>query len=77
MDITTNDDEDLRIHNNSKLNKFIRESDFVFFLAFDVGGAKYLSKHKDTFRFIQNNIKIMSNTFDVLRETKKTIYICF
>jgi len=71
MDIVENNDEDLRIHNNEKLNKFIRESDFVFFLAFDVGGAKYLSKHQDTFGFIQNNIKIMSNTFDALREAKK------
>tara|TARA_R110000851_G_scaffold6661_1_gene26666 strand:+ start:4480 stop:5307 length:828 start_codon:yes stop_codon:yes gene_type:complete len=71
MDIAENNDEDLRINNNDKLNKFARECDFVFFLAFDVGGAKYLSKHQDTFTFIQNNIKIMSNTFDVLRETKK------
>tara|TARA_R110000851_G_scaffold333498_1_gene514109 strand:+ start:760 stop:1587 length:828 start_codon:yes stop_codon:yes gene_type:complete len=71
MDIIKNRDEDLRIHHNHKLNKYVRESDFVFFLAFDVGGAKYLSKYQNTFNFIQNNIKIMSNTFEALRDSKK------
>ena len=71
MDIVEDSSEDLRTINNEKLEKYIMESDFIFFLAFDVGGAKYLSKYQDTFDFIQNNAQIMSNTFQVLKDFEK------
>ena len=49
----------------------VRKSDFVFFLAFDVGGSRYLSKYQHTPEFIENNLLIMTNTFAVLREYEK------
>jgi len=45
--------------------------DFVFFLAFDVGGSKYLSEHDSEYEFIHNNISLLKNTFELLREHKK------
>lgn len=44
--------------------------DFIFFLAFDVGGSKYLAKYQDSFDFIQNNSKIMVNTFGWIKERR-------
>jgi nucleoside-diphosphate-sugar epimerase len=46
----------------------MRKSDFVYFLAFDVGGSPYLEKYQDSFKFIQSNLRIMLNTFEILRE---------
>jgi len=63
FDIVRKTSEDLRIADNEELIKCMKDSDFVFFLAFDVGGSKYLKKYQNTFSFIQNNIEIMSNTF--------------
>ena len=71
FDITEDLKEDLRIYDNPLLQKKIEDSDFVFFLAFDVGGSRYLKQYEKTFSFVHNNIKIMSNTFNVLEQTKK------
>jgi len=71
LDIVEDKAEDLRLAHNELLLKYAAQADFVFFLAFDVGGAKYLSKYQDTFNFIQNNIQIMSNTFEILRHLQK------
>lgn len=59
---------DLRIPNI--LDNLLTEIDFVFFLAFDVGGSLYLKTYQDSFEFISNNIKIMNNTFDSLGRHK-------
>ena len=56
----------LIILKNILLEKHIRAADFVFFLAFDVGGSRYLSKYQHTFEFLHNNVKLMSNTFELL-----------
>lgn len=56
---------DLRVQHI--LNSLLPDIDFVFFLAFDVGGAVYLKQYQDSFDFISNNMKIMANTFDSLR----------
>jgi len=71
FDIVRNDLEDLRINNNKILEQAIRDTDFVFFLAFDVGGSRYLSKYQHTFDFLHNNIKLMSNTFEFLKKYNK------
>ena len=63
--------QDLRIDKNYILEKHIRDCDFVFFLAFDVGGSRYLSKYQHTFEFLHNNVKLMSNTFELLQKYKK------
>ena len=52
------------------------DSDFVFFLAFDVGGSRYLKKYQHTFKFIDNNARMLAGAFEYLAEYKKTIYIC-
>lgn len=70
-DIADDVTQDLRIANNPVLDQLVNDSDFVFFLSWDVGGSVYLSKYQDTFEFIQNNLKIISNTFEVLHKYNK------
>ena len=41
-------------------------ADFVFFLAFDVGGSRYLSKYQHSHGFMRNNMELMANTFEAL-----------
>ena len=64
FDILSNPKNDLRKPGILDLNGI----DFVFFLAFDVGGSVYLKKYQDTYKFISNNIKIMNNTFASLKK---------
>lgn len=71
FDIERNIDEDLRIYNNQLLEEKIQQCDIVHFLAFDIGGAKYLEKYQDTYSFISNNMKIMINTFDLIKKYNK------
>lgn len=70
FDVAANEEEDLR-YNLPLLTQRIQESHFVFFLAFDVGGSRYLSKYQHTFDFINNNIKLMDNTFSALQATPR------
>jgi nucleoside-diphosphate-sugar epimerase len=70
FDIADNINEDLR-KPSTQLNEAVCACDFIFFLAWDVGGSRYLAKHQDTFDFIQNNLKIIVNTFDVINQYKK------
>lgn len=67
FDIENSPEEDLRIKNNEKLIDMIKKSDFIFFLAFDVGGSKYLSKYQYSFDFLNNNILIMENIFNLIK----------
>ena len=63
--------EDLRIPNNKFLINAIEKSDFVFFLAYDIGGAKYLKDYQNTFQYIHNNVRIMKETFEILEVYQK------
>ena len=63
--------DDLTIIPCPDLEYQIKESDFVFFLAFDVGGSHYLKKYQHTFGFINNNARILANVFDLLGKYKK------
>ena len=56
---------------NAELHRQIMRSHFVFFLAFDVGGSHYLKKYQHTFRFLNNNTRMMANVFGLLSEYKK------
>ena len=56
---------------NTYLRNAIMESDFVFFLAFDVGGSRYLKKYQHTFDFVNNNTRLMANAFGLLEQYKK------
>jgi len=71
FDIVRSIEEDLRIHNNHRLENAIADSDFVFFLAFDVGGSRYLKKYQHTYDFTDNNIRLMSNTFNAIKKHNK------
>jgi nucleoside-diphosphate-sugar epimerase len=71
FDLVNNNSEDLRINSNRKLLSYIKKTDFVFFLAFDVGGSVYLKKYQNSYSFLMNNISIMKNTFEVLYKEKK------
>ena len=71
FDILNGEHQDMRIIPNLELNKVIEDADFVFFLAFDVGGSRYLKKYQHTFDFINNNTRLMVNVFELLEKYKK------
>ena len=62
---------DMTVIPNLKLHGAIHQSDFVFFLAFDVGGSHYLKKYQHTFGFIDNNTRMMANAFEYIARYKK------
>ena len=70
-DITNTKDQDLTKIPNLALEHLIKESDFVFFLAFDVGGSRYLKKYQHTFKFIDNNARMMVSVFGLLEKYKR------
>ena len=63
--------EDMTVIPNLKLHGAIMNSDFVFFLAFDVGGSHYLKKYQHTFGFLDNNARMMVNAFEYIAKYKK------
>lgn len=69
FDIENGPDQDLRVPNAA--DKAIQEADFVYFLAFDVGGSRYLAKYQNTFEFVDNNMRLMVNTFESLKRHNK------
>jgi nucleoside-diphosphate-sugar epimerase len=70
FDIVDDENEDLRIRNNQLLINKIKKADFVFFLAFDVGGSRYLKTYQHSFNFLSNNARLMEFTFEKLAEFK-------
>jgi len=71
FDVVNGEEQDLTKIPNTKLMHNIRVCDFVFFLAFDVGGSRYLKKYQHTYDFINNNARIMVNVFQYLAEYRK------
>ena len=71
FDIAESASEDLRFIPSEDLVSLIRNFDVTVFLAFDVGGSKYLEEHQGSPSFIINNLQIMSNTFSALSKAKK------
>ena len=71
FDIVNGEDQDMTKIPNYDLHARISTSEFVFFLAFDVGGSRYLKKYQHTYDFINNNTRIMANTFDLLKKYNK------
>ena len=71
FDVVNGYHEDMTHIPNVFLRNVIMESDFVFFLAFDVGGSRYLKKYQHTFDFINNNTRMMVNAFGLLEKYKK------
>ena len=73
FDIENNLSQDLRRYGNVALKDSIKKCDIVHFLAYDVGGAKYLEAYQDTFDFINNNMLIMSNVFELIKKYNKPV----
>jgi nucleoside-diphosphate-sugar epimerase len=71
FDIVNDSEQDLRITPNPLLEEEVKNSDFVIFLAFDVGGSRYLQKYQNSFEFVNNNILLMNNTFNLLKKYNK------
>ena len=71
FDIVNGEHQDMTHIPNVYLRNAIMESDFVFFLAFDVGGSRYLKKYQHTFDFVNNNTRLMANAFGLLQEYDK------
>ena len=71
VDIVNGVQYDLRVTPNTVVENAIQYADFVFFLAFDVGGSRYLKKYQHTFEFVNNNTRMMANTFRLLGKFKK------
>ena len=71
FDIMNNQFQDLRTHDNKILEDLIDKCDFIYFLAFDVGGSRYLAKYQHTFNFLHNNVRLMSNTFELIKKYNK------
>ena len=70
FDMINSDDQDMTKIPNPDLHARISTSEFVFFLAFDVGGSRYLKKYQHTFKFIDNNTRMMANAFGYLEQYK-------
>ena len=71
FDIVNGQYEDLTHIPNPFLRNVIMDSDFVFFLAFDVCGSHYLKKYQHTFKFINNNTRVMANAFTLIEKYNK------
>ena len=71
VDVVDGPKNDLRVTPNTYVESVIKDADFVFFLAFDVGGSHYLKKYQHTFQFINNNTRMMANTFALLEKYRK------
>jgi len=71
FDVVNGQHQDMTTIPNPELHRVIMTSDFVFFLAFDVGGSRYLKKYQHTFQFIDNNGRLMVNAFGLLKKYNK------
>jgi len=71
FDIVKHQDMDLTQIPNANLESEIEKADFIFFLAFDVGGSRYLKKYQHTFQFLNNNARMMVNVFGLIQKYNK------
>jgi len=67
FDVVNGNHQDMTALPNINLHDALVDTDFCFFLAFDVGGSRYLKKYQHTFDFINNNSRIMVNGFQYLK----------
>ena len=71
FDKNLDEKHDMTVIPNLRLHVAIMNSDFVFFLAFDVGGSHYLKKYQHTFKFLDNNARMMVNAFEYIQKYNK------
>jgi nucleoside-diphosphate-sugar epimerase len=70
FDVVNHHSQDMTCIPNVNLHDALQNAQFVFFLAFDVGGSHYLKKYQHTFKFIDNNTRLMANAFQYLDRYK-------
>ena len=70
FDVVNHDSQDMTCSPNVNLNDALQNAQFCLFLGFDVGGAHYLKKYQHTFKFIDNNTRLMANAFQYLDRYK-------
>jgi nucleoside-diphosphate-sugar epimerase len=73
FDIRANLEQDLRVFKNPLLKNAIEWCTHVIFLAYDIGGSKYLSTNQDKLQFISNNVRIMESTFSEIALHRKPV----
>lgn len=74
-DIEDGPEFDLRnLDNMAALSRQVMKADFVFFLAYDVGGSNYLASNQSSTSFIDNNLDIMRQVFFQL-DAHKTPFV--
>ena len=71
FDAVNGEHQDMTQIPNVELHRNIMVADFIFFLAFDVGGSHYLKKYQHTFKFINNNTRVMANAFTLIEKYNK------
>ena len=71
FDAVNGEHQDMTEIPNIELHRNIMVADFIFFLAFDVGGSHYLKKYQHTFNFINNNTRVMANAFTLIEKYNK------
>jgi len=71
FDVSNGEEQDLTTIPSPQLHSAIMTADFVYFLAFDVGGSHYLKKYQHTFGFLDNNTRMMANAFHYIERYKK------
>ena len=71
FDIRDSRDQDLRAFANSHLERAIAQASYIYFLAYDVGGSRYLQENQSEQWFILNNLRLMTNTFAMLEKHGK------
>ena len=71
FDVSNGEEQDLTTIPNPQLHAAIMTADFVYFLAFDVGGSHYLKKYQHTFGFLDNNTRMMANAFHYIERYNK------
>ena len=71
FDVVNGSHQDMTQIPSQELHRNIMVADFIFFLAFDVGGSHYLKKYQHTFDFINNNTRLMANAFTLIERYKK------
>jgi nucleoside-diphosphate-sugar epimerase len=69
FDIIKDPKQDLRIPD--VLDTIMKDVDFVMFLAFDVGGSRYLKKYQHTYEFVENNLALTLHTFKSIKKFNK------
>jgi nucleoside-diphosphate-sugar epimerase len=69
-DIAISQQHDLRLPTPYVWHR-IMEADLIYVLAFDVGGSAYLKKNQRTFEYIDGNLALMANVFEMLRTSEK------